>query len=137
MIIGMLSAIVIIPFTDMRVVMRAIIINTAIDQCYESANDEHFDLSTHAQMRMSQRSIGLEQLQLVLSYGRMIRSRRARFYVIGRKEIKSLEKQGLEVRGLENIQIIVDEKSSRISTVYRNRNFRQIRPKHRRERRMQ
>ena len=43
---------VIIPFTVRRVVMRAIIINTEIEQCYESANDEHFDLSTHSQMRM-------------------------------------------------------------------------------------
>ncbi|MDB4806903.1 DUF4258 domain-containing protein [Pseudomonadales bacterium] len=117
--------------------MRAIIIDTAIDQSYEAANDEHFDLSQHAQMRMSQRSIDLEQVKLVLSHGRMIHSRRARFYVVGRKEIKRLEKAGLDVRNLENIQIVVDERSNRILTVYRNKDFRQIRPKHRRERRMQ
>ena len=116
--------------------MRAIIIDIGINQSYEAANDEYFDLSQHAQMRMSQRSINLEQVQLVLSYGRMIHSRRARFYVIGRKEVKRLEKAELEARNLENIQIVVDERSNRILTVYRNKDFRQVRPKHRHERRM-
>jgi hypothetical protein len=56
---------------------------------------------------------------------------------MGRKEIKRLDKKGLEVGDLENIQIVVAEKSNLILTVYRNKDFRQIRPKHRRERRMQ
>jgi hypothetical protein len=117
--------------------MKSIILNMAINQCYEAVNDEHLDLSKHAQMRMSQRSIDLDQVQLVLTYGRVIHSRRARFYVIGRKEVKLLEKAGIEVGNLENIQIVVADKSNLILTVYRNKDFRQIRPKHRRERRMQ
>lgn len=116
--------------------MRAIVIDTVIDQSHQAANDEHFDLSQHAQVRMAQRSIDLEQVKLVLSYGRMIHSRLARFYVVGRKEIKRLEKAGLDVRNLENIQVVVDEKSNRVLTVYRNKDFRQIRPRRRRERRM-
>jgi hypothetical protein len=116
--------------------MRAVIIDTYLDLSHTAANDEHFGLSHHALRRMSQRSIYLEQVQLVLSHGKVIHSRRARFYVVGRKEIKRLGKAGLDVEGLENIQVIVDEKSNRILTVYRNKDFRQIRPKHRRERRM-
>jgi hypothetical protein len=73
----------------------------------------------------------------VLTYGRLIHSRRARLYVIGRKEIKRLEKTWLEAENLENIQIVVDERSNLVLTVYSNKDFRQIRPKHRRELRMQ
>lgn len=116
--------------------MRAVIVDTQFDLSHAAANDEHFGLSQHALMRMSQRSIDLEQVQLVLAYGRMVHSRRARFYVVGRKDMKRLEKAGIDAESLENIQIVVDEKSNRILTVYRNKDFRQIRPKHRRERRM-
>ena len=116
--------------------MRIVIIDTYLDLSHTAANDEHFGLSQHALMRMSQRSIDLEQVQLVLSHGKMIHSRRARFYVVGHKEIKKLGVAGLDAEGLENIQVVVDEKSNRILTVYRNKDFRQIRPQHRRERHM-
>jgi len=116
--------------------MRAVTIDTYLDLGHAAANDEHFGLSRHALKRMSQRSIDVEQVQLVLCHGTVIHSRRARFYVVGRKEMKRLVAVGCDVRGLENIQVVVDEKSNNILTVYRNRDFRQIRPKHRRERRM-
>ena len=117
--------------------MTLVSIDSCMNQSYEAANDGALDLTQHAEMRMLQRSIDLEQVQLVLSYGRLIHSRRARFFVMGRKEIIKLEKKGLEVGDLENIQIVVSEKSNLILTVYRNKDFRQIRPKYRRERRMQ
>jgi hypothetical protein len=117
--------------------MRSIGISSDVGQCGEVANDGVLDLSQHAEMRMSQRAIDLEQVQLVLSYGRLIHSRRARYYVMGRKEIERLEKKGLDVGGLENIQVVVAEKSNLILTVYRNKDFRQIRPRHRRERWLQ
>jgi hypothetical protein len=119
------------------VVMRQVIIYEGFKACGDVGNDEHFGLSFHAEKRMYQRSITLDQIQKVLEYGRMIHSRRARFYVIGHKEIKRMEILGLDVVGLENIQVVVDEKSSLILTTYKNKDFRQIRPKHRRERHMQ
>jgi hypothetical protein len=134
--VGTLSALVIIHSFVGRVVMTSVSNISPINQNYHAANDGALDLTQHAEMRMSQRSIDLEQVQLVLNYGRLIHSRRARFYVMGRKEIKRLEKKGLEVGDLENIQIVVAEKSNLILTVYRNKDFRQIRPKHRRGRRM-
>jgi hypothetical protein len=135
--VGTLSAVVIIHSLVGRAVMTSVSNTSPINLNYDAANDGALDLTQHAEMRMSQRSIDLEQIQLVLSYGRLIHSRRARFYVMGRKEIKRLEKNGLEVSDLENIQIVVAKKSNLILTVYRNKDFRQIRPKHRRERRMQ
>jgi hypothetical protein len=116
--------------------MRAVIIDTYLDLSHTAANDEHFGLSQHALMRMSQRSIDLEQVQLVLSHGKMMHSRRARFYVVGKKDVKRLAKAGLDTQNLENIQVVVEEKSNTIVTVYRNKDFRHIRPTSRRERHM-
>ena len=95
-----------------------------------------FSFSGHATRRMSQRTISQEQVSLVLVYGRLIRSRGACFYVAGRKEVNRCAKEGVDLRSAEGIQVIVDERTNTVLTVYRNRNFRQIRPQHRRERRV-
>ncbi|MBE9396809.1 DUF4258 domain-containing protein [Pontibacterium sp. N1Y112] len=114
--------------------MRDVIVDTNLTQADKTDNDEHFELSHHAQTRMSQRSINLGEVQSVLQHGRVIHSRRARFYVVGHKDVERFSHAGIDVRALENIQVVVDEISNRILTVYRNRNFRQIRPTSRRER---
>jgi len=132
----MLPAIVMIHIIIEGNAMRSVIVGSALSDVHSAANESCFDLSKHAQIRMSQRSIDVDKVQQVLTYGRMIRSRSAMFYVIGRKDIKKLGRAGIDARLLENIQVVVDERSNRILTVYRNEDFRQIRPKHRRERRM-
>jgi hypothetical protein len=103
---------------------------------HHAANDDCFTLTKHANQRMSQRGIHLKQVLGVLKYGRIIHSRRARFYVLGKRDVDDLAKQCIDVRDIENIQVLVDEKSNVILTAYKNKNFRQIRPKHRHERRM-
>jgi hypothetical protein len=117
--------------------MRLIGVHSDISRRCDAANDSDLDLTRHAEMRMSQPAIDLEQVRLVFKYGRLIRSRRARYFVMGRKEIMRLEKKGFEFGDLENIQIAVSEKSNLILTVYCNKNFRQIRPMQRYEKRMQ
>ena len=102
----------------------------------EAVDYNNFGLSVHAKTRMSQRNIDMKQVHLVLQLGKVIHSRKARFYVIGRKNIGRLSHQGIDAQSLENIQVVVDDKSNLILTVYKNSNFRQIRPKQRRERYM-
>lgn len=114
--------------------MRAITLET--DLHYRAANDDCFTLTNHANQRMAQRAIHKNQILAVLEYGRIIHSRRARFYVLGKRDVKQLAKMGVDVRDIENIQVVVDEKSNAILTVYKNKDFRQIRPKRRRDRRM-
>jgi len=130
----MLPAIVEIEFTIWEKVMREVIVDKMMTNIFEASNDVNFHLSKHAQLRMSQRSIDLEQIQKVLNYGRMIHSRRARFYVVGKKDTKRLSKNGVNTQGLENMQVLVEEKTNTIVTVYRNKDFRHIRPVHRCER---
>jgi hypothetical protein len=116
--------------------MRTVFIDTGIESGHSAANDELFCLSHHAHIRMSQRSIDLAQIQNVLMHGKMMHSRRARFYVVGKRDVKRLAKAGLDTQNLENIQVVVEEKSNTIVTVYRNRDFRHIRPTSRRQRHM-
>lgn len=114
--------------------MRQVTVDTMLSNICETTNDIDFQLSKHAQLRMSQRSIDLKQIEKVLSYGRVIHSRRARFYVVGKKDTKRLSKTGINTQGLENMQVLVEGKTNTIVTVYRNKGFRHIRPVHRRER---
>lgn len=93
-----------------------------------------FRLSEHAIKRMAQRAINETQIQLALEHGRLIHSRHARFYVIGRKEVQKLRRDGLEVGILEGLQVVVGEKSNAVMTVYKNKNLRKIRPIRRRQR---
>jgi len=130
----MLPATVEIEFTIRGSVMREVTVDKIMSNICEASNDVNFHLSQHAQLRMSQRSIDLKQIEKVLSYGRVIHSRRARFYVVGKKDTKRLSKNGVNTLGLENMQVLVEEKTNTIVTVYRNNDFRHIRPVHRRER---
>ena len=132
----MLPATVEIELTVRGNAMREVIVDTMLSNICDATNDVNFHLSKHAQLRMSQRSIDLKQIEQVLSYGRMIHSRRARFYIVGKKDTKRLSKTGISTQGLENMQVLVEEKSNTIITVYRNKNFRHIRPVHRCERHM-
>jgi len=124
----MLPAMVELEFTICEKAMREVTVDKMMSNICEASNDVDFHLSKHAQLRMSQRSIDLEQIQKVLNYGRMIHSRRARFYVVGKKDTKRLSKNGVNTQGLENMQVLVEEKTNTIVTVYRNKNFRHIRP---------
>ncbi|MCV6587814.1 MAG: DUF4258 domain-containing protein [Marinobacterium sp.] len=90
-------------------------------------------LSDHAQQRCSQRGLSEHHINMALRYGRTIRSRRAVFKVIGRKEIERYAGQAPELRDLNGIQVVSSPEGV-VLTAYRNRNLRQIRPSHRKHR---
>lgn len=92
--------------------------------------------SHHAYKRMAQRGLNAEQVELVLSYGRRVQARRAVFYLIGKKEVAQLGEKMPELVALEGIQVLMNAEDEVVLTVYRNHDFRQIRPCKRRERAM-
>jgi tyrosine-protein phosphatase YwqE len=93
-------------------------------------------ISLHASKRMAQRGLSAEQVDLVLIYGRKVRARGAVFYVVGKKEIARLGDKMSELIALEGIQVVVNTDDEVVMTVYRNHDFRQIRPGKRRERKL-
>ena len=82
--------------------------------------DTPFVLTDHASFRMSQRGIGRDQLASVLRFGRCRHTRGARFFFVGRKEVQHYARQGLDLRAVENVQVLMAPNADAVITVYRN-----------------
>lgn len=81
----------------------------------------------HAEMRMSQRGICSDTLELILQFGRRIRSKGAVFHVIGKKEIKQYCTIEPKLKDMEGMQVLTSTEGT-VLTTYRNKNLRSIRP---------
>lgn len=81
---------------------------------------DSFALTDHACLRMSQRGIRREQLSAVLRFGRCRHTRGARFFFVGRKEICRYAREGLDLRSVENIHVLMASRDDSVITVYRN-----------------
>ena len=88
---------------------------------------EHHRLykTTHALTRMAQRGFNDDQIALVLKYGRVIYAKGIVFFVVGRKEVAFLAKQGVDLRAVEAIQLLTKPNGVLI-TVYRNHDLKKI-----------
>ena len=93
-----------------------------------------FDVTEHARQRMGQRGVSEEAVELALHYGRKIHSRGAVFHVIGRKEIARLGDEHPEINDLDGVQVLTSADDDSVITVYKNHDFRSIRPTKRRQR---
>lgn len=97
---------------------------------------EGYRLSLHAHERMRSRGLPLDALRAALLYGRMVHVRDADTFVIGRREIRHHEKEGLDLSAYEGVHVVCHE-SGLVLTVYRNRDLRGLRPRFRRPHRRQ
>ena len=85
-------------------------------------------LTEHGRRRMGQRGVKPEAVEFALKLGRKIYSRRALFFVIGKKEITKYGDQYPQLKQFEGLQVVTDVESNLILTVYRSHDLRQIRP---------
>ena len=92
-----------------------------------------FWLSAHAWRQMSRRSISPEAVRAVLHFGRALWRRRARIYVIGRREVAHYRRKGVDLSRYEGAHVVCTP-GGVVQTVYRNRdlNIRGVRNPHRR-----
>ena len=86
-------------------------------------------VTQHAWARMCGRRLNGQTIDAVLSYGRVIHVRGAAIYVIGRKEVARLGRSGVDVAEYEGVQVVCTSDSSAILTVYRNSDFRGLKPR--------
>lgn len=93
-------------------------------------------LTTHAQTRMTGRRISETALSAVIDYGRVVYTRGAKIYVIGRKEVTTFLRKGVQLADFEGIHVVCSPDGA-ILTTYRNHNLRGLRPRGRRFRRQQ
>jgi len=86
-------------------------------------------ITQHAWSRMSGRGLNCQTIDSVLSYGRVIHVHGAAIHVIGRKEVEKLARFGVDVGGCEGVQVVCTPDGSKILTVYRNSDFRRLKPR--------
>ena len=84
----------------------------------------------HADQYIGKRGISPQAIELVLEFGRQVRSRGAIFYVIGKKEIERYHKIEPRLADLNGVQMITSEEDV-VITAYCNKDLRSIRPCHR------
>lgn len=93
-----------------------------------------YDLSRHAWERMSGRGLSPAAIRRVINFGRVAYVRGATIYAVGRKEVERFEQDGIDLADVEGVQVVCSD-SGVIMTVYRNHDFRGLRPRRRRSRR--
>ena len=86
-------------------------------------------ITQHAWARMSRRGLTCETIDTVLRYGRVVHVRGAAIHVIGRKEVEKLARSGVDVGSCEGVQVVCTPDGSAILTVYRNSDFRGLKPR--------
>ncbi len=87
-----------------------------------------YDLSQHAWQRMSGRGLSPDAIQRVINFGRVAYVRGATIYAVGRKESARFKREGIDLSDVEGVQAVCSEDGV-IITVYRNRDFRGLRPR--------
>ena len=85
-------------------------------------------LTTHASQRMSGRGLSTAAVTAALMFGRLIHVRGAQIHAVGRKEVEALRREGIDISRYEGVQAVCSPGGTAILTVYRNRDFRGLRP---------
>jgi hypothetical protein len=90
-----------------------------------------FSLTKHAFARMVTRSISRTAIEAALEFGRCVDIRGAQIFAIGRKEVETYRRDGVDLSEFEGTQVVVTA-SGAVMTVYRNSDFRSLRTRRRR-----
>jgi len=99
-----------------------------------STNGLEVRLTQHAMRRMGRRGISGESILTAIQYGREAFVRGARIYAIGRKEVEHYGSEGIDLARYEGVQVVCAG-DGLVLTIYRNRDFRGLRPRGRSRRR--
>jgi hypothetical protein len=91
------------------------------------------ELTRHAWKRMTSRNLSASAVQAALECGRVAYVRGAAIFAIGRKEVKRYSLKGTDLSRYEGLHVVCTPEGT-ILTVYRNRDFRGLRPNRRRHR---
>ena len=89
-------------------------------------------LTAHALTRMNERHIPVNAVQAALRHGRVFHIRGAEVHAIGQKDVLRYRQHGVDLAAYEGVQIVCAPDGRTVLTVYRNRDFRGLRPRHRR-----
>ncbi len=77
--------------------------------------------TTHAELRMAQRNVSLEDIRLVLRYGKYFHRAGALIVYLRAKDIPTKRRHDKRVSQLEGTTVVLSRSDPIILTVYRNR----------------
>jgi hypothetical protein len=77
---------------------------------------------------MNERRLSDETVNMVMTYGRLARVRGAEIYAVGRNEVEQYQAVGVDLSRFQGVQVVCSPDGS-ILTVYRNNDFRGLRPR--------
>jgi hypothetical protein len=84
----------------------------------------------HGWLRTNARRLGLTAIEAALAYGRIVRTRGAEIFVLGRKEVETCRSCfHLDFSAFEGTQVVTVDGT--VVTAYRNRDFRGLRSRRR------
>ena len=87
-----------------------------------------FHLTYHAAWRMTGRHITSRAVWAALLYGRVVTTRDAEISVIGRREVRALRREGVDLSPYEGVHVVCAPDGA-ILTVYRSRDLRGLCPR--------
>lgn len=88
-------------------------------------------VTNHARSRMFSRAISADEIDLVMSFGRIVHTRGAAIHVVGHKEVSRYQRHGVSLYRCEGLHVVCSQ-DGRIITVYRNHDLSGLRSKGRR-----
>ncbi len=95
---------------------------------YEGVRRSLLPLTKHALARMNKRRLSDETVIMVMAYGRLARVRGADIFAVGRKEVERYFAEGVDLSRFQGVQVVCSPDGS-VLTVYRNNDFRRLRPR--------
>ncbi len=87
-------------------------------------------LTQHGRNRACARRLSPEMMQAVFDFGREVHTRGAVIYVVGIKEVTQAKGLSIDISEVEGWHIVCS-RGGDVITVYRNRDLRGLRPRHR------
>ena len=91
-------------------------------------------LTHHARARMCGRRMSADVVLGVIAYGRIAHVRGATIYAVGRKEVSQFSEASTDLEDMEGVHVVCSRDGA-VMTVYRNHDFRGLRPRSRGRRR--
>ena len=101
--------------------------NTSFD--IQTTKNDGLLFTNHARNQMSARGFSPKAIKAAMQFGRITYIRGAMIYVIGKREVDHFQRKGIALYEYAGIHVVCSTTDNVIITVYRNHNFRNLRPK--------
>ena len=90
---------------------------------------DSYSTTRHATERIAARRLQ-DGAAVALAFGRIVRTREAEIYVVGRRQVEIAATQGIDLHRFEGVQVVCGT-NGQVITAYKNRDLRGLKPRRR------